>query len=73
MGKFGSRWLGDNFSRIEYLKYSVMGVMSMNMFGISMAGADICGFNENTTPELCARWTVVGSFYPFARNHNGLG
>jgi alpha-glucosidase (family GH31 glycosyl hydrolase) len=44
MGKFSSRWLGDNFSRPEYMGYSVTGVMSMNMYGITMAGSDICGF-----------------------------
>ena len=73
MGKFGSRWLGDNFSRVEYMGYSVLGTMMMNMFGIPLAGADICGFIEDTNPELCARWTVVGAFYPFSRNHNNWG
>jgi alpha-glucosidase (family GH31 glycosyl hydrolase) len=70
MGKYGSKWLGDNFSRIEYLGYSVTGVMFMNIFGIPLVGADICGFTGIPEDELCARWTVVGSFYPFSRNHN---
>ena len=72
MGKFGSRWLGDNESKERHMGYSVSGIMLMNMFGIPLAGVDICGFGGNTTPELCARWHVVGSYYPFSRNHNAL-
>jgi len=70
MGKYGSRWLGDNFSTGEYMGYSVTGIMAHNVAGIPLAGADICGFIGNTTAELCARWYVVGAFYPFSRNHN---
>jgi len=73
LGKYGSRWLGDNFAQIEMLGYSVKGIMQQNMFGIPLVGADICGFIFDTTPELCARWTTVGAFYPFSRNHNNYG
>jgi alpha-glucosidase (family GH31 glycosyl hydrolase) len=51
--------------------YSVTGIMMHNILGIPLAGSDICGFMLNTTAELCARWHIVGSFYPFSRNHNG--
>jgi len=70
-GKFASRWLGDNFSQEKYMGFSVTGIMAHNIMGIQLAGSDICGFMGDTNPELCARWHVVGSFYPFSRNHNG--
>eukprot|EP00117_Sycon_ciliatum_P022886 scpid16282/ scgid19611/ Sucrase-isomaltase, intestinal; Sucrase; Isomaltase len=71
-GKFTSHWLGDNFSEWKYLKWSISGVMNMNLFGITFTGADICGFLGDTTEKLCQRWTNIGAFYPFARNHNDI-
>jgi alpha-glucosidase (family GH31 glycosyl hydrolase) len=70
LGKYGSRWLGDNFSQEAYMGYSVTGVMAHNIAGIQLAGSDICGFLGDTNPELCARWYIVGAFYTFSRNHN---
>jgi len=70
MGKYGSRWLGDNFSTDAYMAYSVTGVMGNNIAGITLAGSDICGFIGNTNADLCARWYTLGAYYPFSRNHN---
>jgi len=47
-GKYGSRWLGDNFSTSQYMAMSVTGVMADNIAGIPLSGADICGFNGDT-------------------------
>ena len=51
-GKFTSHWLGDNNSTFDYLKYSISGIMNMNIFGINFAGADICGFRNLATEDL---------------------
>jgi len=72
-GKWGSRWLGDNFSTAKSMGESVIGVMAQNIAGFPISGADICGFNGNTTAQLCTRWYTVGAFYPFSRNHNNWG
>ena len=63
------KWLGDNFSQWDHYKQSIAGVLNMaGVFHVSMVGADICGYAENTTETLCARWVTLGAFYPFMRN-----
>ena len=47
-GAYASHWLGDNYRDWDYLRYSISGIMSMNMFGVPHVGADICGFYGTT-------------------------
>ncbi|XP_007946915.1 sucrase-isomaltase, intestinal [Orycteropus afer afer] len=70
VGRWGGHWLGDNYARWDNLDKSIIGMMEFSLFGISYTGADICGFFNDSEYHLCARWTQLGAFYPYSRNHN---
>ncbi len=67
--RYGGIWLGDNHSSWEQLLANIQMMPSVQMCGFLYAGADLCGFAYDTTPDLALRWLQFGLLTPLMRNH----
>lgn len=72
MHRYGGTWMGDNRSWWSHLLLNLKMLPSLNMCGFLFTGADIGGFNNDTTEDLVMRWTELGIFTPLMRNHSAL-
>lgn len=74
MHRYAGLWTGDNASTWEFLDISVAQVLAIGLSGITIAGADVGGFefmSEDTKawadPELLIRWYCAYSLLPWFR------
>ncbi len=71
--KYATVWTGDNRSSWEHLEMSMPMCLNLGLSGVSLCGIDVGGFMDNATEELLIRWTQMGVFLPFFRNHCSIG
>ncbi|MGP4107743.1 TIM-barrel domain-containing protein [Virgibacillus sp. L01] len=68
--RYSAVWTGDNRSHWEHLEMSLPMIMNLGMSGVAFCGGDVGGFSSDATPELLIRWTQMGAFLPYFRNHS---
>lgn len=71
--RYGGIWLGDNNASWGQLLANIQMMPSVQMCGFLYAGADLCGFSSDTTPDLALRWLEFGLLTPLMRNHSAIG
>jgi alpha-glucosidase len=71
--RYALQWTGDNSSWWEHLWMSMPQLQNMGLSGVAWAGVDVGGFGSDTTAELLTRWTEMGIFQPYCRNHSAIG
>ena len=73
MQRYAALWTGDNTSKWEHIRLAIRMCLNIGMSGVAFVGVDIGGFHEACHGELLVRFTQLGAFMPFCRNHNATG
>jgi alpha-glucosidase len=71
--RYAALWTGDNSSIWEHLEISIPMILNLGLSGFSFVGADVGGYRGDCGGELLIRWTQLGAFLPFFRNHSEIG
>lgn len=70
--RYAAVWTGDNRSYWDHMRMSMSMGLNLGLSGVAFSGADIGGFMHHASGELLARWTQLGVFTPFCRNHSAI-
>lgn len=71
--RYAAVWTGDNRSFWEHMQMAMPMLMNLGMSGVAFCGTDVGGFGDDSNGELLTRWTQMGTFIPFFRNHTSKG
>jgi alpha-glucosidase len=70
--RYAGTWTGDNTSDWEFLLLNIPQVLNMGLTAQPVAGADVGGYGgRQCGEEMLVRWTTLGAFLPWFRNHYG--
>ena len=72
--RYAGLWTGDSTSSWEFVQMNIPLVLGIGLSAQPVSGCDIGGFcaawqGQIVDPELMARWTIMGAFLPWFRNH----
>ncbi|MNW47970.1 Alpha-xylosidase [compost metagenome] len=70
--RYAAVWTGDNRSYWDHMRLSISMGLNLGLSGVAFCGSDIGGYMHHTSGELLARWTQLGVFTPFCRNHSAI-
>jgi alpha-glucosidase len=71
--RYAALWTGDISSLWEHMEISIPMILNLGLSGYAFTGADVGGFRGDCSGELLARWTQLGAFLPYFRNHSEIG
>lgn len=71
--RHAAMWTGDAPSSWATLRGTVPMLLGMGLSGLTFSGSDVGGYSGYATPELFARWMLLGSVSPFFRAHVTTG